>query len=137
MSRFYSTQCNSHLTMESLMNLLVAEDSVSCSWPGFSPLSAGAEHHAAVKALEAVDVVILELSHDQISLPACYYFYLIQGSDPRSLGLTLLWLNRLPTASAHQGEHPETRGSRVNSIRHSLWVIYPDLIGVMARAAAS
>ena len=94
------------------MNLLVAEDSVSCSRPGFSPLNAGAEHHAAVKALEAVDVVILELSHenDQISLPSfSRYLYLIQCSDPRSLGLTLLWLNGLPTASAHQGEHPDTR----------------------------
>ena len=57
------------------MNLLVAEDSVSCSRPGFSPLNAGAEHHAAVKALEAVDVVILELSHenDQISLSFLFY----------------------------------------------------------------
>ena len=75
------------------MNLLVAKDSASCSWPGLSPLGARAEHQATVKTLEAVDVVI----------PA-------QSSDPGSLGLTLLWLNWLLTPSTHQGEHPETRG---------------------------
>ena len=55
------------------MNLLVAKDSASCSWPGLSPLGARAEHQATVKTLEAVDVVI----------PA-------QSSDPGSLILTFL-----------------------------------------------
>ena len=114
MSRFYS-QCTSHLTIKSLMNLLVAEDSVSCSWPGLSPLGAGTENNAAVKTLEAVDVVILQLSHEIDQFTRLFMLYLIQGSDPRSLGLTLLWLNGLQTASAHQGEHPETRGSGLRS----------------------
>ena len=42
------------------MNLLVAKDSASCSWPGLATLGAWAEHQATVKALEAVDVVILQ-----------------------------------------------------------------------------
>jgi len=77
----------------------VAEDSVSCSWPGLSPLGARAEDEATVKALEAVDVVIL-----------------VQSPNPGGLGLTLLWLNWLLAASAHQGEHLVITFTAVRSI---------------------
>ena len=94
---------------ETFKNLLVAEDSVSCSWPGLSPLSAGAEDEATVKALEAVDVVILQLFASNWSILPLFPACLVQSPDPGGLGLTLLWLNWQLAASAHQGEHPDTR----------------------------
>ena len=48
-----------------------------------------------------------QIGHFCPLFPPC----LVHSSDPRSLGLTLLWLNWLLTASADQGEHPKTRGS--------------------------
>ena len=69
---------------ETFKNLLVAEDSVSCSWPGLSPLSAGAEDEATVKALEAVDVVILQLFASNMSISPA--FSSLPGPEPESWG---------------------------------------------------
>lgn len=130
MSRFYS-QCNSHLTRESLMNLLVAEDSVSCSRPGFPPLGAGTEHHAAVKALEAVDVVILESLHEIDQFPL---FSRHTWSRARILGALVWpffgWMGcRQPAHTRENILKHEALEWTLNTIRHKLRVIIQSDLG--------